>query len=1621
MNKIMERSYFIEGFSEKMHNLFTLLYMYNPFNVVKCRFVSNAFSPTFGNLHQHLTVTELVLTHLQKIRRGMRKWILNIKRRDFITVVLDLAIIVSFATSFLMFGLCIKCILPAASISEHTFGELVQLRSQYAKVFKNPDGTMTAVIYATPVHYKDDVGGWHELNPSIKNLKVTHVPFRAAFGSTTPSLTLKVDKTEVKFIPKGAKRVHGEVYKNRITYENAFKSTDMRYKVGATYVKEEIILKESSAPHSFVFEVISNKSIAPLKGGSLDFGNCRTVSPFAKDFEDRMSNVDVTLKKIKGKSLLTLTVDPAWLKTATFPVIIDPTVVIQPDPIVGKDAYVDSTQPDVNFGADATLNAWTGTVTTTRSFLQFDLSSIPSKSIINSASLQLYAKSAFGGNVYVRKVTSGWGEGTGAVPADGITWDTQPSFEEILDRQFMDAAGVWKSWDITTLVSDWHAGREINKGIVLLTSETGIVEGGVFYSSDYADDPTLRPKLVVDYSLPPDDIAPTSTITDPADGSHLKGVTYDITGMARDNLRGSGIAKVQVSTDGGNTWQDAVGTETWSFSWTLPADGVYNIKSRAIDNYGNVETPEPGVNVTVDNTPPQASISQPATDSEVSGIITIYGTATDENFGQYKLEYGATSAPTTWTLLGAVHTTPILDNALESGYTLGISNGTYTIRLIVKDKADNISTDAIIVVVNNPVVISTPHRDYTVDTDTCACCHRNHTAVGDNYLAREIQAELCLTCHDGMGDVTNIRDAYDSPHQSRHPIKDLLFITDPSHILDCSHCHNTHGNKDDLGNYYSRLLRVTDPEGNKIYQGNDFCGACHGVSDLGLGYALGGDHITGFSGLSSHDVKTLDPPSGTLIKCINCHQNHGSDFPRLNRGLEEELCYSCHNSANLPNTLNNWDIQNQFSLPSHHDITSETGAKVECSSCHGPHVVQAAAGAMISDPDNTKNLWTGSMIDFCLKCHDGAPPLAVTDSTTVVPYKVSYPAVSLQFSPFFPGWNKSAFTSAGMATNVAAGITCQTCHHPHGSNNARLNAFNYDNSTVYEEEKLCLACHNPTTGPTIGAPDIDTLLTKAYKHPVTVMGIHQDTENSSNLAYDPVSSKRHSECVDCHNPHEATPDGASAPTASGKIKGVGGVDTNGATINPIVNQYELCYKCHSTYTILPPGQKDKAFEFDITNPSYHPVEGMGKNTGIDLLAFIAPWTDASLVYCTDCHGNDDPTGAQCLTGSANEHILRAPYTANSQAALWSIVPSPTSNELRSVYMLSSTDGWAVGVDGTILHYDGTSWSIVSAPPGYTKILYSVYMLSSTDGWAVGENADLRVILHYDGTSWVAVPSNTNKTLCCVYMLSSTDGWAVGHSGVILHYDGTSWWEYVAPAPGKEHLYGVSMVSATDGWAVGGAGTILHYDGNSWSTVPSPTTSGLRSVHMLSSTDGWAVGVDGTILHYDGTSWSTVASPVAADLYSVYMVSSTDGWAVGELGTILHYDGNSWSSVPSPTSSHLYGLYLVSSTDGWAVGELGTILQLKPTPIDTSLCFQCHVRESYSVGDPLLSKSRWQGHRILGHQACMDCHGTHGKKQAHLINRGYDHYIDGGRIVTDSACAGEGCHDIGIWISYTNAY
>jgi hypothetical protein len=101
-----------------------------------------------------------------------------------------------------------------------------------------------------------------------------------------------------------------------------------------------------------------------------------------------------------------------------------------------------------------------------------------------------------------------------------------------------------------------------------------------------------------------DTTPPTSTITSPAGGATFtNGATTTISGTATDS--GGVVAGVEVSTDGGSAWHpvttmSAASTSvSWSYTWSVAGAGPVTILTRATDDSGNMQTPGPGVSVTV--------------------------------------------------------------------------------------------------------------------------------------------------------------------------------------------------------------------------------------------------------------------------------------------------------------------------------------------------------------------------------------------------------------------------------------------------------------------------------------------------------------------------------------------------------------------------------------------------------------------------------------------------------------------------------------------------------------------------------------------------------------------------------------------------------------------------------------------------------------------------------------------------------------------------------------------------------------------------------------------------------------------------------------------------------------
>ena len=94
----------------------------------------------------------------------------------------------------------------------------------------------------------------------------------------------------------------------------------------------------------------------------------------------------------------------------------------------------------------------------------------------------------------------------------------------------------------------------------------------------------------------------------------------------------------------------------------------------------------------------------------------------------------------------------------------------------------------------------------------------------------------------------------------------------------------------------------------------------------------------------------------------------------------------------------------------------------------------------------------------------------------------------------------------------------------------------------------------------------------------------------------------------------------------------------------------------------------------------------------------------------------------------------------------------------------------MGLDGTVLHYDGTAWSKMTI--NTATYFYGVWGTGPTDVWAVGHpifKAD-ESIFHYDGSSWTKTPPPKTSFLNAVHGSGTKDVWAVGKSN-ILHFTG----------------------------------------------------------------------------------------------------------------------------------------------------------------------------------------------------------------------------------------------------------
>jgi large repetitive protein len=184
----------------------------------------------------------------------------------------------------------------------------------------------------------------------------------------------------------------------------------------------------------------------------------------------------------------------------------------------------------------------------------------------------------------------------------------------------------------------------------------------------------------------------------------------------KNNARLSWSRNGETDIAGYNLYRDAVKINATVISDISYLDqnlkeASYSYTVTAVDLAGNESKPSNEVKLKIDLTGPEAKLRIPQNGARVGGLIDIKGTAnSSDDFKQYRVYIGQGSAPASWNLI-RTSPVPVTYGSLAQWDTLSLSEGQFSIKLEAEDISGNVSTDQVIVTIDNtppatPVLIS---------------------------------------------------------------------------------------------------------------------------------------------------------------------------------------------------------------------------------------------------------------------------------------------------------------------------------------------------------------------------------------------------------------------------------------------------------------------------------------------------------------------------------------------------------------------------------------------------------------------------------------------------------------------------------------------------------------------------------------------------------------------------------------------------------------------------------------------------------------------------------------------------------------------------------------------------
>ncbi len=617
--------------------------------------------------------------------------------------------------------------------------EVTELKSATSRTFLMSDGSYRVITYPFEIAYEEEgelVGIDNSLisagNEYENSSNYTKIKF-AKKSTSNKLVDLQAADYKMSWFFIGQNKVSGKIdnieeegknYNNEerhikvknisssITYEEIYENIDVRYINISNKLKEDIVLKNEEAQHSFLMEIDVGKlslqlnednSISAVDEKGKEIYNF--AAPYMIDSSDNISHsVAVELSEVKkGVYHISLTGDSEWLASASYPVILDPTVATTYTQSNIQESYCVQANPlSTQYGAYEKMAVGMDAAgKRNRAVVRFvSLPAISdSRAIITKGTLRLTTFSAgvnvFNNSISVHKLNTSWSESS--VTWNSIGWGSNISanFDAgALDSKTITGNGQY-NFDITSAVKSWYAAPSSNYGVVLkYTSETssGSLRNIWFATSDWvyktnADYPYLSVDYIVDSS------APTASISSPASNAVIFG-TMNIAGTATDSYfknyslqYGLGSSPTSWTTIKTSTTAVSNGT-LGSLDVSTLKDGTYTIKLTVTDTVGNVSTVTRSF--IRQHAASDIKITSPIGNINTKAPINVLGTATDDNFSSYTLDYkGVTSS--SWITL-KTSTSPVSSGGVLGVITTtGLSDDSYTLRLRLTDKAGNIS------------------------------------------------------------------------------------------------------------------------------------------------------------------------------------------------------------------------------------------------------------------------------------------------------------------------------------------------------------------------------------------------------------------------------------------------------------------------------------------------------------------------------------------------------------------------------------------------------------------------------------------------------------------------------------------------------------------------------------------------------------------------------------------------------------------------------------------------------------------------------------------------------------------------------------------------------------------